>query len=84
MEEGERESTKIIGVMRQELAEEPLASADYVEIVDADSFEPIMRLTRPCLVLLAARFGATRLIDNMQVEIAESRAGAASGVICSL
>jgi pantoate--beta-alanine ligase len=84
MEEGERESAKIIGLMRQELAEEPLASADYVEIVDADSFEPIMRLTRPCLVLLAVRFGATRLIDNMQVEIADSRAGAASGVICSL
>lgn len=84
MEEGERESTKIIGLIRQELAEEPLASADYVEIVDADSFEPIMRLTRSCLVLLAVRFGATRLIDNMQVEIAEARAGAASGVICSL
>src|SRR3984893_3802421 len=84
IEEGERESTKIIGLIRQELAEEPLASADYVEIVDADSFEPIMRLTRSCLVLLAVRFGATRLIDNMQVEIAESRAGAASEVACRL
>ena len=62
--------------MRQELAAEPLASVDYVEIVDADSFEPVVRLTRSCLVLLAVRFGATRLIDNMQVEI---RAIAASG-----
>lgn len=84
MEEGEREAMRIIGLMRQEFAGEPLASADYVEIVDADSFEPVMRLTRSCLVLLAARFGETRLIDNMLVEIAESRAGAASGVICSL
>jgi pantoate--beta-alanine ligase len=84
IEEGERDSMRIVTAMRQELAGEPLGSPDYVEIVDADSFEPTMRLTRTCLVLLAVRFGATRLIDNMQVEIAESRAGAASLVVCSL
>jgi len=84
IEKGERDSMRIITAMRQELAGEPLGSPDYVEIVDADSFEPIMRLTRSCLVLLAVRFGATRLIDNMQVEIAESRAGAASEVVCRL
>lgn len=84
IEEGERDSMRIITAMRQELASEPLGSPDYVEIVDADSFEPIMRLTRTCQVLLAVRFGATRLIDNMQVEIAESRAGAAGQVVCSL
>jgi pantoate--beta-alanine ligase len=84
IEEDERDTMRIVTAMRQELAGEPLGSPDYVEIVDADSFEPTMRLTRTCLVLLAVRFGATRLIDNMQVEIAESRAGAASLVVCSL
>jgi len=84
IEEGERDGKRIIAAMRQELAGEPLGSADYVEIVDADSFEPMMRLTRTCLVLLAVRFGATRLIDNMQVEIVESRPGAASQTVCSL
>jgi pantoate--beta-alanine ligase len=84
IQEGERDSMRIIAAMRQELAGEPLASVDYVEIVDADLFEPIIRLTRTSLVLLAARFGATRLIDNMQVETAESSAGAPSEVICSL
>jgi pantoate--beta-alanine ligase len=84
IEDGERDSMRIVTAMRQELAGEPLGAPDYVEIVDADSFEPIMRLTRTCLVLLAARFGATRLIDNMQVEIAEARAGAASHVVCNL
>jgi pantoate--beta-alanine ligase len=83
MEEGERETMSIMGLMRQEFVGEPLASLDYAEIVDADSFEPIMRLTRSCLVLLAARFGGARLIDNMQVEIVESGDGA-GGVICSL
>ncbi len=72
-------------LMRRELAGEPLGSADYVEIVDADSFEPVMRLARSCLVLLAVRFGATRLIDNMQVEIADPRSNVSSaGAICRL
>jgi pantoate--beta-alanine ligase len=84
IEEGERDSVRIIAAMRQELAGEPLASVDYAEIVDADSFEPIIRLTRSGLVLLAARVGDTRLIDNMQVEILESRAGTAGQAVCSL
>ncbi len=78
IELGERDSMRIVAMMRQELAAEPLASVDYVEIVDADSFEPIVRLTRSSLALLAVRFGATRLIDNMQMEIAES------GIRCTI
>jgi pantoate--beta-alanine ligase len=78
IEKGEREAMRIVALMRQELAQEPLAAPDYVEIVDADSFEPIMRLTRSCLVLLAVRFGATRLIDNMRVDVAGGE------VICEL
>jgi pantoate--beta-alanine ligase len=84
IEQGEREAMRIVTPIRQELAGEPLASPDYVEIVDADSFEPLMWLTRSCFVLLAVRFGATRLIDNMQVDVAESHGGALGGVICSL
>jgi pantoate--beta-alanine ligase len=78
IEQGERDTMRIVTVMRQELAAEPPASVDYAEIVDADSFEPIMQLTRPCLVLLAVRFGATRLIDNMQVDVSDG------GVACTL
>jgi pantoate--beta-alanine ligase len=54
--------------MRGVLAAEPLAAPDYAEIVDADSFEPVTFLRGGCLALLAARFGATRLIDNMLIE----------------
>ncbi len=79
--EGERDAMRIVTAMRQELAGEPLALADYVEIVDADSFEPATRLTRSCMVLLAVRFGNTRLIDNMQVEMMDAKDGS---VICSL
>ena len=41
---------------------------DYVEIVDAETFEPVAALRRSCLVLLAAFVGGTRLIDNALIE----------------
>ena len=74
IEAGERDPVRITALVRQLLAAEPLSSADYVEIVDADSFEPVLRLRNTCLVLLAVRIGAARLIDNLLVEITESAA----------
>lgn len=45
------------------------ASVDYAELVDAESLEPLDDLqTRPMRILVAARIGKTRLIDNMGVE----------------
>lgn len=38
---------------------------EYVELVDPDSFAPASDLSRPVLVAIAARVGATRLIDNV-------------------
>ncbi len=45
----------------------PSAKLDYLEIVDAATFEPIERLRHPAFIIGAARFGATRLIDNLWV-----------------
>jgi pantoate--beta-alanine ligase len=55
-------------VLRRALENEPLVALDYAEIVDAETLEPVLRLRRSCLVLLAAFVGATRLIDNALVE----------------
>ncbi|MFF8186173.1 pantoate--beta-alanine ligase [Microbacterium sp. NPDC016588] len=38
---------------------------EYVEIVDADSLDPIDEIERPALLALAVRVGAVRLIDNV-------------------
>ncbi len=46
------------------ISAEPLASIDYVSVADAESLGELSRIDRPALVLLAVRFGATRLIDN--------------------
>ena len=37
---------------------------EYLEIVDAETLDPVDRVGRPAAVLLAARVGNTRLIDN--------------------
>ncbi len=41
---------------------------EYLDLVSADAFEPLERLQGPAFVIGAARFGATRLIDNLLVE----------------
>jgi pantoate--beta-alanine ligase len=69
---GVRDALQLQMVLRKLLAAEPLAAVDYVEIVDADSFEPVTRVARPSYVLIAAFFGKTRLIDNLYLEPAGS------------
>jgi pantoate--beta-alanine ligase len=65
---GERDPARLVATMRRTLEGEPRAATDYVELVNADSFEPAAQLRGPCLALLAVFFGATRLLDNMLIE----------------
>jgi len=65
---GERVALEISEEVRRVLGQEKLARADYVEVVDADTFEPAARLGgRAAYVLLAVFIGGTRLIDNLLV-----------------
>src|SRR5271155_3224899 len=66
---GERDAAQLQSSIRRVLDAEPLMKIDYVEVVDADSFEPVVRVTRSSYILLAAYLGKTRLIDNMFVEV---------------
>jgi pantoate--beta-alanine ligase len=65
---GARDALQLQTVLRNVLQAEPLAAVDYAEIVDADTFEPIVRVARPSYVVLAVFFGKTRLIDNLYIE----------------
>ncbi len=47
------------------IADEPLATLDYVAVVSPDTLEPVTALDGVTLVALAVRIGKTRLIDNM-------------------
>jgi len=68
IERGERDGAAIARQLRASIETEPLASVDYVAVVDADSLEPLGRIERAALLAVAVRFGRARLIDNLVVE----------------
>ena len=47
---------------------EPLVTIDYVEIAGPEYLEKIKEVKTPAVLLLAAKVGTTRLIDNLLVE----------------
>ena len=47
---------------------EGMIALEYVAFVDPETFEPIHQVDRPTLVAIAARVGATRLIDNTVID----------------
>ncbi|MFZ0335479.1 MAG: pantoate--beta-alanine ligase [Candidatus Acidiferrales bacterium] len=63
-----RAANEILGAVNSTLASEPLAKLDYAALVDADSFEAVDFIRGSCLLLIAARLGSTRLIDNMLID----------------
>lgn len=66
---GERDAK----IIREEVAlvieEEPLATIDYVEVVDPETFLPVEKAQKGTLVALAVRIGSARLIDNTQLGV---------------
>jgi pantoate--beta-alanine ligase len=66
--EGGGQVSAALLALKQALTGRGLASVDYAELADAESLEPLGALgTRPARLLVAARIGGTRLIDNMAV-----------------
>jgi len=65
---GVRDALQLQTTLRRKLDCERLATVDYAEVVDSETFEPIMRLSKPCFVVLAVFIGKTRLIDNLYIE----------------
>jgi pantoate--beta-alanine ligase len=65
---GQRDVMRLLSALRRVLDAEPVIVLDYAEIVDADTLEPVVNLRGNCLILLAAKLGKTRLIDNALVE----------------
>ncbi len=63
-EAGERSADAMREVMRDVLAREPLAQADYVSVADTLTLAELEWVDDGALLCLAVRFGQTRLIDN--------------------
>lgn len=66
---GERDARALIGLVSTRLGAEPRAALEYVAVVDASSLEPLTELLPgvAARVILTARFGSTRLLDNIGV-----------------
>jgi len=62
---GERSGVVLRQVMREMLAEEPLARPDYVSVADPETLLELDRIDGPALLSLAVRIGPVRLIDNI-------------------
>jgi pantoate--beta-alanine ligase len=65
---GERDVAALRGAGLRVLAEAPRVQLDYLEVVSAERLEPLARLEGAAVALIAARLGATRLIDNLPLE----------------
>ena len=62
---GEVDSGKLIGEAQRILKEEPGVQVEYFRVVDPETLEDVADVSPGSLVAVAARVGATRLIDNL-------------------
>ena len=66
IESGERSAAAIAARMREIImASGVIASVDYVSVVEPDELQPVEEIRGQVLLAVAARIGATRLIDNV-------------------
>ncbi len=72
---GERDAERLLTPARSEL-ERSGVTAEYLELVSPDTLEPVHRVDAEALVLVAARVGSTRLIDNLLIHPVTAAASA--------
>lgn len=67
---GERAAAVLVAAAQEVLAAAPAIAVDYLDVVAPDTLEPIEFARPGAAILLAARIGGTRLIDNILLEAA--------------
>ncbi|MDX9971859.1 MAG: pantoate--beta-alanine ligase [FCB group bacterium] len=71
MDAGERDPERVLADVRSRIVAAEGVELDYAELVDADDITPLDRIRGRVLLAVAARVGQTRLIDNIEYEVAE-------------
>jgi len=66
-EQGERSTAELLAAARDVIGKAPLARIDYLEIVNAETLQPLTSIGPDSLIAVAAFFGQTRLIDNLRL-----------------
>jgi pantoate--beta-alanine ligase len=67
-EQGEQSSEAILTNARSVIASAPLARIDYLDVVDAGTLQPVAEARVDSVIVVAAFFGKTRLIDNLRLQ----------------
>ena len=62
---GERDAGRLLESARRELAAEPDVTPDYLALADGETLEPADGAQPGSVVMIAARVGRTRLLDNV-------------------
>jgi pantoate--beta-alanine ligase len=65
---GERDAERVRADIEARIRTASLAVVDYVAVCDPDTLDPLGRIVRRAVALVAARFGSTRLIDNVLLD----------------
>ncbi|MBN1142170.1 MAG: pantoate--beta-alanine ligase [Deltaproteobacteria bacterium] len=61
---GARRAAAVLDAVEQRIRREPLAEIDYIRICHQETLQEMEEVTPDSVLLLAVRFGKTRLIDN--------------------
>ncbi|HWA14849.1 MAG TPA: pantoate--beta-alanine ligase [Gemmatimonadales bacterium] len=61
---GETDSGRLLEIVRAEMARAPGVRPDYIAVVDPDHLVPVDIAAPGSIIVLAARVGTTRLLDN--------------------
>jgi pantoate--beta-alanine ligase len=69
LREGERDVAAVAQAMRDHLHSRPGVVADYAVIADPETLEPLAEPLPRMVAVVAAKIGATRLIDNLTIEL---------------
>ncbi len=73
-------ATAVLSAAQEALRAEPALAVDYLEVVDPGTFTAVRSgHAGPALLVVAAKVGGTRLIDNVPVVLAAGLAGPAAG-----
>lgn len=66
---GERDVKSLVGQVTQWIEREPLARAQYIEVVSTSNLAPVETIENEALLAVAVFVGKTRLIDNGVLQV---------------
>ena len=64
---GKKSAGDLTALAQKAISKAPLARIDYVELVDAETLQPVEMVGPNSVFMLAVFFGKTRLIDNIRL-----------------